>query len=138
MDRSELGRRLVHGGSLSHYGVKGMRWGVRKSEHSVGGGGTNVKVRSALGNRVVVATGGGKRDLSDDAKKAAVARQVAKRSNVRALSNKELQDLVTRMNLEQQYSDLEKKKRKNTKDKIERGRETAMKVLEIAGKAFSS
>jgi hypothetical protein len=114
-----------------------MRWGVRKSEHSVSDGGKNVKVRSAFGNRVVVATGGAKRDLSDDAKKAAVNRQVAKKSNVRSLSNKELQDLVTRMNLEQQYSDLEKKKRKQTSDRLERGKEVALQVISAVTKASS-
>jgi hypothetical protein len=112
---------------LAHYGVKGMRWGVRKTTVSDAGGGKEVKVRAALGNRVVVTSGGSKRALSEDATKAAVYRQVAKKSNVRSLSNKELQDLVTRMNLEQQYAQLDKKKR-------DEGRKTVEGIFQ-AGKA---
>ncbi len=105
---------------LEHYGVKGMKWGVRKTTVSdSSGGGRDVKVRAALGNRVVLTSGGNKRELSEDATKAAVYRQQAKRSNVRSLSNKELQDLVTRMNLERQYADLEKKRVKDGKERVE-------------------
>lgn len=64
---------------LAHYGVRGMRWGVRK-------------------NRVDTS--------SDDAKNADQAKKKVKAGGVKALSNKELQSLVTRMNLEQQFSRL--------------------------------
>lgn len=63
---------------LEHFGVKGMRWGVRKvSDHSSG--------------------------ASEDHVNATIARIKAKKGGTKALSNKELQDLITRMNLEQQY-----------------------------------
>lgn len=65
---------------LAHYGVKGMRWGVRRKSSSPSD--------------------------SDDAKRAAASKARIKRGNTGPLSNKELQDLVTRMNLEQQYSRL--------------------------------
>jgi hypothetical protein len=45
---------------------------------------------------------------SADAKNAATIKSKIKRGNTKALSNKELQELVTRMNLEQQYSRLTK------------------------------
>lgn len=109
MDRS-VPRSPVVDKVLSHYGVKGMKWGVRRDDPS--GGGTQVKLKPVLGNRVVVAAGGKKRPLSDDAIDAAVSRQRAKKSNVRSLSNKELKALVERMNLEEQYRSLEAKRLK--------------------------
>lgn len=66
---------------LAHVGVKGMKWGVRKS-------------RSA------------DRPVSDDAKAASAVRTTAKTSGTAALSNRDLQTAITRMNLEQQYSRL--------------------------------
>jgi len=67
---------------LAHFGVKGMKWGVRRSE-----------ARRAAS--------------SDDANAANDARsKVKKAGGTHALSNKELQDLVTRMNLEKQFNSL--------------------------------
>lgn len=66
---------------LEHFGVKGMRWGHRKGSSSDG-------------------------PTSSDAAKASTFRQVAKKSGAKALSNEDLQALVTRMNLEQQYNRL--------------------------------
>ena len=67
---------------FEHFGVKGMKWGVRR-----GAGASNSPT-------------------SKDAAKASKFQQVAKKSGTRALSNEELQTLVTRMNLEQQYNRL--------------------------------
>lgn len=69
---------------LSHYGIKGMRWGVRRRR-----GADGLVEKSA------------------DTQNAEKARaKVGKKGNTDALSNKELQDLVTRMNLERQFSTL--------------------------------
>lgn len=65
---------------LAHYGVKGMKWGKRKKSSS--------------------------EPSSDDASKAADLKVRAKKSGTSVLTNQELQTLVTRMNLEQQYSRL--------------------------------
>lgn len=64
---------------LAHYGVKGMRWGVRR---------------------------GSKEAPSSDAARATELRTRAKQSKVKALSNKELQEAINRMNLEQQFKRL--------------------------------
>lgn len=86
--------------ALEHYGIKGMKWGVRKN------GPTDVVVKATPGKRV--RTKGGKfHEPSEDAIRAAVAKQKARKSKVDSLSNKELQDLVQRMNLEQQYNRLD-------------------------------
>jgi 2'-5' RNA ligase len=66
--------------ALIHYGVRGMRWGVRRSEKQL--------ARAASGDHVA----------------AAAARDKARKGGVKTLSNAELKTLVDRMNLEQQYS----------------------------------
>lgn len=61
---------------ITHFGVRGMKWGVRRTEAEIHG----------------------------DSANATSAAKKAKRHGTKSLSNKELQDLITRMNLEQQYS----------------------------------
>lgn len=85
---------------LAHYGVKGMRWGRRKDRTAQA-----VEVKASPG-RKVKAKGGKFHGPSDDAIIAATRRQQAKKSTTDSLSNQELQQLVTRMNLEQQYKNL--------------------------------
>lgn len=74
---------------LAHYGVKGMHWGVRRSEAQL--------AKSS------------KSTDSEDATTAKAAASKAKSHGTDSLSNKELQSLVNRMNLEQQYSKLNSK-----------------------------
>jgi len=77
---------------LEHFGVKGMRWGVRRKPGA---------------------------PASEDVQRVKATQSKIKRGKTDALSNKELQDLVTRMNLEQQYSrmvsDQQKKKYETNK-----------------------
>jgi len=93
-------------GDIQHFGVKGMRWGVRKSEPS---GPSAVEVGTPAGRRVQT-RGGERHTASDDAVRAAVSARKARKSTVDSLSNKELQDLVQRLNLEQQLERLRPKR----------------------------
>lgn len=96
---------------LEHYGVPGMKWGVRKRIGDAKGRvkselkertSTETTVRAKPG-QIVRVVGGNKRLPHEDAVKARTSEQIAKRSTLDALSNKDLQHLVQRMNLEQQY-----------------------------------
>lgn len=89
--------------SLAHYGVKGMKWGKRKSRPT---GPVEVSTKITPGKRVKTEGGQG---LSphDDAIRVAVSKQKAKKSSTDSLSTKELQEMVNRMNLEKQYSTLQ-------------------------------
>lgn len=66
---------------LAHYGIKGMKWGVRRANPS----------------------GSSSSESSSDAKRAVELKTKVAKGGINSLSNKELQDYVTRMNLEKQY-----------------------------------
>lgn len=72
---------------LKHFGVKGMKWGVVHDKV------TNHPVAKAVAS-------------SPDHKTAAMIRTKAKVAGVNTLSNKELEDLLTRMNLETRFVNL--------------------------------
>lgn len=92
---------------ISHYGVKGMRWGSRKAAPAaVAPSVSSVVPRGKATKTKIKAKGGENHPAAQDAINAAVSRQKLKRSGAHALSNKELQELATRMNLEQQVSRL--------------------------------
>lgn len=78
---------------LAHYGVRGMKWGVRRADPSSSGGSSSGTTKKP-------------KEVSDDAAAARTAKAKSKSQGLDALSNKELQHLVNRMNLEQQYSRL--------------------------------
>lgn len=82
---------------LSHYGIKGMKWGVRRSERQL----EKARKRRAAS--------------SEDSRSAQDAQAKVKKGSVDALSNKELQSMVTRMNLEQQFATLNEKANAKTK-----------------------
>lgn len=93
---------------LAHYGVKGMKWGVRKSEDSDDGSSSAKKEKPGP---------------SDDVVKVDGHQSVIKAGGTRALSNKELKEVVDRMNLEQQYSTLKTKSGTTVGGKIDKGHE---------------
>ena len=73
--------------SLTHFGVKGMRWGVRKKQEPV-------------------STGVAKTPMSSDAALTSKIRTKARTSGMSSLSNEELFALNQRLQLERQYSAL--------------------------------
>lgn len=76
---------------LAHFGIKGMHWGQRKAARAE-------KIRSTS---------------SEDALNAAGASAKIKKTGLHSLSNKELQDLVSRINLEQQFSKIAPQSKKS-------------------------
>ena len=105
-DGNNLGRVATEE-VLKHVGIRGMRWGVRRDNPSGGGGGSeSVTAKIKPGKGIVKIKGGGGRLPTEDALNAAAYKQRAAKSTVSSLDNKELQALVTRLNLEQQYSKL--------------------------------
>lgn len=66
--------------NLAHYGVKGMRWGVRKQPTL--------------------------HPASEDSARATAHKVQAKTKGIHTLSNKDLQEYINRANLEQQFNRL--------------------------------
>ena len=94
---------------LEHFGIKGMRWGVRRespSTPSVPKTPTPVTVITKPNTSKIATRGGERQPASDDAKRTASVHQKLRKSGVNSLSNREMQDLVTRLNLEQQLTRL--------------------------------
>lgn len=87
---------------LEHFGVKGMKWGIRKDKKSRGSG-----------------------PVSPDKVRAQAAEAVIKKHGTKALDNKDLQHLVNRMNLEKQYSGLVNERQST----IDRGHSKVKKIL---------
>lgn len=87
---------------LEHYGVKGMKWGKRKASGPTG-------VSLTQKGRRLKTKGGQFHTPHEDAAAAATSKQIANKSGKHALSNKELQAAVTRMNLEKQFDQLNTK-----------------------------
>lgn len=91
--------------TLEHYGIKGMRWGVRRSKKEISK--DNAK-RAKEGKEVTP---------SKEAKAAKAAAAKAKKHGLDALSNDELNQLNKRMNLERNYDQLMKDQSKREKGK---------------------
>lgn len=104
---------------LEHYGIKGMKWGVRK-KHDSGSGSSSTPAKP-------------KPTMSADAKHASKIKSKVKTQGRDSLSNDEMQDLVKRMNLEQQYSNLNPSKAKKGMDYLK----TAAGVLGTVGSIYA-
>lgn len=80
---------------LTHHGVKGMRWGVRRKATV---GAQEVVVSDK--RKKIKTSGGAGHPAHPDAVRARTSGQVAKKSGVKALSDQELQNYAKRLQLE--------------------------------------
>src|SRR5215813_5278310 len=105
-------RGWVATAKLLHYGVKGMKWGVRNAARSgIAAGRQEIQTRRAAakahdvtvsqkGKKKLRATGGAGHPASAEAVRVKSLGQVARKSGFQALSNEELQAYNNRLNLE--------------------------------------
>lgn len=103
---------------LAHHGVKGQKWGVRRQALK----GASQTVQGA--KKVSDIANEQPRNRYDK-------RKPLTQEEIDNMSNKELQELVTRMNLEQQYSALTADK--VNQSRIDKGLRYTDAILSIAG-----
>ena len=118
---------------LTHSGIKGQRWGVRRYQNEDGsltqaGKDRYKKINSNLGSTKKVADASSKltestKNLSDSIGKMNVH---SKTKDLSKMTDKDLQDTVKRMNLERQYADL-------TSSQVSRGRANVGAILDGIG-----
>lgn len=112
---------------LKHYGIPGMRWGIRRSTTSGVGGST-----AKLGKAKTAADEGSKiagegvnitRSLGN-------AKAAKRKEDLSKLSDDELRSRINRMNLEQQYSNL-------NGSQVSKGQVYARSALEVTGSVLA-
>lgn len=97
-------------GELYHYGVLGMKWGVRRNRKAASSSTSNTKPKT-------------KRIPSEDYLQA----QQLKKKKLYEMSNKELETLTRRMQLEQNYKNL-------NRQQISKGQKFVTDILTEVGK----
>jgi len=118
---------------LSHHGIKGMRWGIRSRST-----GPQTVTVSEKGKRIKTSGGEG-HPAHSDAVRARTIGQVGKKSGLKSLSDKELQDYSKRLTLEQnvkrlRYNDMSPGKKFVASLLGQTGKSTAQSVAnDVAG-----
>jgi len=104
----------MNNNELKHYGVLGMKWGVRRSKPSSGG--------SRLSSK--------KSSTNDDKKTAKTESSQPKKRTVKDLSDAELRERIARLDLEKRYKELAKSQVKPDSE----GKKFVKEVLTNSGK----
>lgn len=103
---------MVEKDAIEHHGIKGMKWGVRRTKVELQSKGVTLDGERSVvtlhptTGKVVSASPNLRSKPTDDAVAASLTKARIKTQSLDVVSNKELQHLVNRMNLEQQYARL--------------------------------
>ena len=94
---------------LYHFGIKGMKWGIRRYQNKDGS-----------------LTAAGKKRYSDSS---------SVNDGIKDLTDQELRDRINRLNLEKQYRDLTTP---SGQKQVNKGKQFVMSVLETSGKNIAT
>lgn len=105
--------------SLEHYGIKGMKWGITRSREKL------ASLRKTANDP----------DSADTATKKELRAKVKANRSTDPLSNKELQAVIQRMNLESQYASLNQTRSQKV---MSNGKDFAQGIIKENAKAVIS
>ena len=114
---------------LYHHGVLGMRWGVRRNNSSGSSGEPSRLRRFARNTNVndVSSMINNSKTINNETSRIVKDKTISKhKKTAEQMTNKELQDAITRMNLEKQFSTL-------SAERTTAGKISAMDVLDTVG-----
>lgn len=104
---------------LEHHGIKGMRWGVRRSKKQLGYDTSSKKE---------------KRKFEEPSKpKEAIKSKTKAKKSVSEMSDAELASKIRRLEMEKRYSDLSRDPKRNS-----RGKKFVIDVLESSGRNIAT
>lgn len=110
-------------GELTHWGVRGMRWGVRRYQNKDGSLTAAGKKRRAKLEKELKQLGGGKKGTNHSA---------PRDKSVSEMTDKQLQKYTARMQLEKQYYDAKRNLEGTTPKQVSAGKKFATKILNEA------
>ena len=116
---------------LKHHGIKGQKWGVRRFQNKDGTLTKLGKNRLGVGEKEAEKRGSKGRDKESKKKHEKEETKAPSKKSVSEMSDSELREAVSRLELERRYSDLSKPE---NKAKISRGKAFVMDVLESSAK----
>ena len=117
---------VVYSDELCHYGIRGMRWGIRRYQNSDGSLTTAGRKRYSTGKHHSIFT----RKKTTSTVKTKPAEEKPKQKSVSEMSDAELNAFLNRKRLEQQYYQLMATPQK--KSAVTKGKEMVGKALENA------
>ena len=122
---------MEYNSSLSHYGVLGMHWGVRRTPQQLG----RAKNYTNDASKIVKET----KKINDSIKSIHdTTKNTAKSENLSSMTDKELRERINRMDLERRYRTLSSESVKKGNDYINEVLKTSGEVLTTTGKALGA